>query len=84
MCFFFQYNPKVAESKITPEMVRLVTMSLFLVPGTPILSGVDKDYLTSQKEEIKQLSDIRMKESIKIGTMTFVNTTNEDVVAFAR
>lgn len=81
---YYKYNPKVAESKITPEMVRLVTMSLFLVPGTPILSGVDKDYLASQKEEIKQLSDIRMKESIKIGTMTFVNSTEEDVVAFAR
>lgn len=65
-------------------MVRLVTMSLFLVPGTPILSGFDEKYLESQKEEIKQLSDIRMKESIKVGTMAFVNTTNEDVVAYAR
>ncbi|XP_042857798.1 4F2 cell-surface antigen heavy chain-like isoform X2 [Penaeus japonicus] len=81
---YYKYNPKVAEGKITPEMVRLVTMSLFLVPGTPILSGFDEKYLESQKEEIKQLSDIRMKESIKVGTMAFVNTTNEDVVAYAR
>lgn len=81
----FQYNPSsaVAVGTVPDDIVRLVTLSLFLVPGTPILNGLDKRYFDAQKKIIKQLSDFREQESIQVGNMTFANTT-EDVIAYAR
>lgn len=59
-------------------------MTLFLVPGTPILQGVEADYLMADQAFIKSLSEFREKESVQVGDMTFVNTTSDDVIAFAR
>lgn len=80
-----QFNPKLAESDLDSKaMAKLVTMTLFLVPGTPILHGVEADYLKTEKKFIKSLSQFREKESVQVGEMTFVNTTSEDVIAFTR
>jgi len=82
---YYKFNPMVAESKLSSAEIRLVTISLFLVPGTPVVAGIDKDYLEAQKNTIKTLSDIRMKEAaVKVGNITFLNSTNEDVVAYTR
>lgn len=80
---YFKYNPKVAQGTI-PDLVHLVTMTLFLVPGTPILDGFDKAYLDSEKETISSLSLLREKESVKVGNFTFVSSPSTDVVAFVR
>ncbi|KAG0710949.1 4F2 cell-surface antigen heavy chain [Chionoecetes opilio] len=82
---YFKFNPKQAESELSSkDLAQLVTMSLFLVRGTPILHGLEKDYLKNQTAFIKSLSEFREKESVQIGDMTFLNTTSEDVMAFAR
>ncbi|XP_071518627.1 amino acid transporter heavy chain SLC3A2 [Panulirus ornatus] len=80
---YYKFNPKVAESVIPADMVRLVTLSLFLVPGTPILDGFDQTYFEAQKDVIKSLAEVREKESVKLGNMTFAET-DEDVVAYVR
>ncbi|XP_064112317.1 amino acid transporter heavy chain SLC3A2-like [Macrobrachium nipponense] len=80
---YFKYNPKVAEGIIN-ELVDLVTMTLFLVRGTPVLDGFDSSYLEKEKHTIHQLSLLRQKESVQVGSMVFVNTTSDNVVAFAR
>lgn len=59
-------------------------MTLFLVPGTPVLQGIQTDYYNAEKGFIKALSEFRGKESVQVGEMTFVNSTSEDVIAFAR
>ncbi|XP_042232738.1 4F2 cell-surface antigen heavy chain-like isoform X2 [Homarus americanus] len=81
---YYKFNPTVAQGKISEDYVRLVTLSLFLVPGTPILDGINNTYFENQKTFIKSLSDIREKESVQVGKMNFVNGTDEDVIAFAR
>ncbi|XP_045116781.1 4F2 cell-surface antigen heavy chain-like isoform X2 [Portunus trituberculatus] len=81
---YFQFNPKLAESTLNPSKAKLVTMTLFLVPGTPVLVGIEKDYFMAEKKFIKSLSQFREKESVQIGNMNFVNTTSEEVMAFAR
>lgn len=81
---YFLFNPKLAETTLEPSTAKLVTMTLFLVPGTPVLQGIEKDYFVAEKQFIKSLSEFREKESVQIGNMTFVNTTSEDVMAFAR
>lgn len=73
----------MAEANIPVDMVRLVTLSLFLVPGTPILDGFDQTYFDAQKDVIKSLSEVREKESVKVGNMTFAET-DEDVIAYVR
>lgn len=80
---YFKYNPKTAEGTIN-ELVDLVTMTLFLVRGTPVLSGFDASYLVSEKGNINELSMLRQKESVQVGKMIFLNNTSDDVVAFAR
>ncbi|XP_045596201.2 amino acid transporter heavy chain SLC3A2 [Procambarus clarkii] len=80
---YYKFNPRVAAGSIPTDVVRLVTLSLFLVPGTPILHGFDKPYFDEQKEFIKALSELREKESVKVGNMTFVEG-DENVVAYAR
>lgn len=65
-------------------MAKLVTLTLFLVPGTPILHSIETDYFKAEKEFIQSLSEYREKESVQVGDMTFANTTSEDVIAFAR
>lgn len=83
--FLPQFNPKLAESELSSKaMAKLVTMTLFLVPGTPILHGIEEDYLATEKGFIESLSQFREKESVQVGDMTFVNTTSDDVIAFAR
>lgn len=81
-----QYNPKQAEARpvISRDTVQLVTLSLFLVRGTPILDGFDKAYLDENAAFIKSLSDLREKESVQVGNMTFANGTADDVIAYAR
>lgn len=59
-------------------------MTLFLVPGTPLLRGIQTDYFNAEKGFIKSLSEFRGKESVQVGNMVFVNNTSEDVIAFAR
>ncbi|KAK4312604.1 hypothetical protein Pmani_015992 [Petrolisthes manimaculis] len=83
---YYKYNPKEAEStsRISRDTVQLVTLSLFLVPGTPILDGFDKTYFDENAAFIKSLSEFRGKESVQVGNMTFANTTDDDVIAFAR
>ncbi|KAK8748545.1 hypothetical protein OTU49_015848 [Cherax quadricarinatus] len=80
---YYRFNPKLAEGHIPVNVVRLVTLSLFMVPGTPILDGFDKSYFDSQKEFIKSLSELREKESVKVGNLTFAES-NESVIAYAR
>ncbi|XP_068227363.1 amino acid transporter heavy chain SLC3A2 [Palaemon carinicauda] len=80
---YFKYNPKVAEGTIN-ELVDLVTMTLFLVRGTPVLDGFDSTYLQKEKDNIHVLSSLRQKESVQVGSMEFVNNTGSGVVAFAR
>lgn len=80
---YYKYNPRVAEGTI-PDVVHLVTMSLFLVPGTPVLDGFDESYLASEKETINLLSMLREKESVQVGNMSYVEDTNENVIAYAR
>jgi len=81
---YFKYNPKIAESTMSPkEMVHLVTLSLFMVRGTPILDGFNKEYFDQNKAFIKSLSDFRGKESVQVGNITFAETA-DDVIAYAR
>lgn len=61
-----------------------MTMTLFLVPGTPLLQGIQTDYFNAEKGFIKSLSEFRGKESVQVGNMVYVNNTSEDVIAFAR
>uniref|UniRef100_A0A0P4WLM9 Solute carrier family 3 member 2 N-terminal domain-containing protein n=1 Tax=Scylla olivacea TaxID=85551 RepID=A0A0P4WLM9_SCYOL len=81
---YFKFNPKLAESDLGRSDAKLVTMTLFLVPGTPVLVGIEKDYFMAEKGFIKALSEFREKESVQIGSMAFVNTTSDDVIAYAR
>lgn len=82
---YFKYNPKVAESTtgIDPRTVQLVTLSLFLVPGTPIVDGLEETYLTENSGFINSLSVFREKESVQVGNITFVNNTGS-AIAYAR
>lgn len=82
-----QFTPRLAETTSDPDSkakAKLVTMTLFLVPGTPLLRGIQTDYFNVEKGFIKSLSEFRGKESVQVGDMTFVNNTSEDVIAFAR
>jgi len=80
---YFKYNPKTSESTMDPDMVHLVTLSLFMVRGTPILDGFNKEYFEKNKLFIKSLSDFRGKESVQVGNITFADTA-EDVIGYAR
>lgn len=84
---YYKFNPRLAEATSDPDSkakAKLVTMTLFLVPGTPLLQGIQTDYFNAEKGFIKSLSEFRGKESVQVGDMTFVNSTSEDVIAFAR
>lgn len=81
---YYKFNPYLAQSTPSKSVAKLVTTTLFLVPGTPILHGIEKNFFEEEKDFIKSLSDFRDKESVQIGSMTWVNNTSDDVIAFAR
>lgn len=81
--FVFQFNPNFAgSSSVSLEDVRLVTIGMFLIPSTVILSGrVMNDRVQNL---VKKLIEMKELPSIKFASTYFLNSTSSDVVAFTR
>uniref|UniRef100_A0A2P2HWG7 4F2 cell-surface antigen heavy chain-like n=1 Tax=Hirondellea gigas TaxID=1518452 RepID=A0A2P2HWG7_9CRUS len=82
---YYKYKPESeAHQTASPKLMPAVTMSLMLLPGTPILqipSGQLTDNVTISI--VQQCVKLRHKDAIKFGDTQFANTT-DNVIAFTR
>jgi len=82
---YFKYNPTEAKANgLSEELANLVTFSLFTVPGTPILAGLDTvDDINNQTQILKYVSPLREQQSMKFSNTTWTEAV-DNVISFAR
>jgi len=82
---YYSYNPiGDANTPNTQPRLNCVTLTLMLLPGTPLMQVTDTTQLEATLGEmIRSCVDLRDKDAIKFGETQFANTT-QNVVAFTR
>jgi len=82
---YFKYNPTAAKAGgLSEDLANLVTFSLFTVPGTPILAGLDSvDDINNQTQILKYISPLREQQSMKFSNTSWTETV-DNVISFAR